>query len=57
MALTYPWLYARDHMNFQEAHFGLNHEKEVMQLRVTFPTGIVRTMEHIPANKIITVQE
>jgi hypothetical protein len=43
--------------NFQEAHFGLNHEKEVTRLKVTFPTGIVRTMEHVPANKIITVKE
>jgi enediyne biosynthesis protein E4 len=43
--------------NFQEAHFGLNNEKEVMRLKVTFPSGVVREMEHVPANKIVTVQE
>ena len=43
--------------NFQEAHFGLNHEKEVVRLKVTFPSGIVREMEHVPTNKIVTVQE
>lgn len=43
--------------NFQEAHFGLNREKEVTRIKVTFPTGIVRTLEHVPTNKVITVQE
>jgi enediyne biosynthesis protein E4 len=43
--------------NFQEAHFGLNHEKEVERVKVTFPSGIVREMEHVRANKIVTVQE
>lgn len=43
--------------NALEAHFGLNNEKEVARLRVTFPSGIVREMEHIPANRIVTVQE
>ncbi len=43
--------------NFQEAHFGLNHEKEVVHLKVTFPSGIIREMEHIAANKIVTVRE
>jgi len=43
--------------NFQEAHFGLNHEKEVVKLKVTFPSGIIREMEHIAANKIVTVRE
>lgn len=43
--------------NFQEAHFGLNDEREVARLSVRFPSGIVRTMEHVPANKVATVQE
>ncbi len=43
--------------NFQEAHFGLNHEKEVTRLKVSFPSGVVREIEHIPANRTITVPE
>jgi hypothetical protein len=43
--------------NFQEAHFGLNHEKEVQRIKVTFPSGIVRVLEHVPANQIVTVEE
>jgi len=43
--------------NFQEAHFGLNLEKEVAHLKITFPSGIVREREHIPANQIVTVVE
>src|SRR6267154_4187426 len=43
--------------NFQEAHFGLNLEKEVAHLTITFPSGIVREREHIPANQIVTVVE
>jgi enediyne biosynthesis protein E4 len=43
--------------NFQEAHFGLNNEKEVVHVKVTFPSGIVREMEHVTTNKIVTVQE
>jgi hypothetical protein len=43
--------------NFQEAHFGLKHEKEVAHLKVTFLSGMVREMEHVAANKIVTVQE
>jgi len=43
--------------NFQEAHFGLNHESEVRHLKVTFPSGIVREMHDVPANKIVTIAE
>lgn len=43
--------------NFQEAHFGLNHEKEVQRIQVTFPSGIVRVLEHAPANQTVTVEE
>jgi hypothetical protein len=43
--------------NFQEAHFGLNHEKEVVRLKVAFPSGIVRERTHIPANQIVTIVE
>jgi hypothetical protein len=43
--------------NFQRAHFGLNHEKEALRLKVTFPSGIVRILEHVPANRIVTVSE
>ena len=43
--------------NFQEAHFGLNHEREVDHLKVMFPSGVVREMDHVPANKIVTVEE
>jgi hypothetical protein len=43
--------------NFQEAHFGLNQAKEVAHLKVTFLSGVVREMDHIPANQIVTVTE
>ncbi|HEY6935616.1 MAG TPA: CRTAC1 family protein [Terriglobales bacterium] len=43
--------------NFPEAHFGLNHEKEVQRIKVNFPSGIVRVLEHVPANQIVTVEE
>lgn len=43
--------------NFQEVHFGLNHEREVTHLEVTFPSGTIREMNNVPANKIVTVQE
>jgi hypothetical protein len=43
--------------NFQEAHFGLNKEKERTRITVTFPSGIVRTLEHVKANQIVIVNE
>jgi len=43
--------------NFQEAHFGLNREREVKRITVTFPSGIVRVLEHVPANQIVAVEE
>jgi len=43
--------------DFRRAHFGLNREKEAMRLRVTFPSGIVRTLEHVAAKQIVTVVE
>jgi hypothetical protein len=43
--------------NFQEAHFGLDQQKQVKHLKVTFPSGIVREMEHVPANRIVMVKE
>ena len=43
--------------NFQRAHFGLSHEKEVGRLTVTFPSGVVHTIEHVRANQIVTVVE
>jgi hypothetical protein len=43
--------------NFQRAHFGLSHEKEALRLKVTFPGGIVRILEHVQANRIVTVLE
>jgi hypothetical protein len=43
--------------NFQEAHFGLNYEKEVQRIKVIFPSGIVRVLEHVAANQIVTVEE
>jgi hypothetical protein len=43
--------------NFQEAHFGLNKEKEAIRITVTFPSGVVRTLEHVKANQIVTVNE
>jgi hypothetical protein len=43
--------------NFQRAHFGLSREKEVSHLTVTFPSGIVRRMDHVPVNRIVTVTE
>ncbi len=43
--------------NFQEAHFGLDLEKQVVHLKVTFPSGTVRELEHVPTNQIVTVVE
>ncbi len=43
--------------NFQEAHFGLNKETEATRITVTFPSGEVRTLEHVKANQIVTVAE
>jgi hypothetical protein len=43
--------------NFQEAHFGLNGETEATLIVVTFPSGVVRTLEHVRANQILTVIE
>ena len=43
--------------NFPEAHFGLNQVKEIQRLTVTFPSGVVRTLEHVPSNQILTVAE
>jgi enediyne biosynthesis protein E4 len=43
--------------NFQRAHFGLNRDEEATHLTVTFPSGIVRTMDHVQANQIVSVTE
>jgi hypothetical protein len=43
--------------NFQEAHFGLAKQMEAARLTVTFPSGVVRTLQHIKANQIVTVTE
>jgi len=43
--------------NFQETHFGLNHATEALRLKVTFPSGIIRTLEHVKANQVVTVAE
>ena len=43
--------------NFQRGHFGLNRQKEVARIKVTFPSGTVHTMEHVSANQIVTVTE
>jgi hypothetical protein len=43
--------------NFQEAHFGLNQEREVAHLKVRFMSGVTREMDHVPANRIVTIKE
>jgi len=43
--------------NFAEAHFELNRESEAVQITVTFPSGIIRKLEHVKANQTITVSE
>jgi hypothetical protein len=43
--------------DFRRAHFGLDQEKEVKRLTVTFPSGMVHTLEHVKANQIVTVVE
>jgi len=43
--------------NFQEGHFGLNQAKEALRVTVTFPSGVVHTIEHVKANQIVTVTE
>ena len=36
--------------NFQEVHFGLNHEKEVTRLTV-------KVLDHVTANQVVMVSE
>ena len=43
--------------NFQRAHFGINNEREAAHLKVTFPSGIVREMNHVASDRIVTVDE
>jgi hypothetical protein len=43
--------------NFAEAHFGLNRESEAARITVTFPSGVIRKLEHVKANQIVTVAE
>jgi enediyne biosynthesis protein E4 len=43
--------------NFAEAHFGLNRESEAARITVTFPSGVIRKLEHVKANQIVTVSE
>jgi hypothetical protein len=38
-------------------HFGLGPHTEVDQLTITWPSGIVQTLEHVKANQILTVTE
>jgi hypothetical protein len=39
------------------SHFGLGQAEQVDRLRVTFPSGAVQEMDHIPSNQIILVSE
>ncbi len=43
--------------NALEAHFGLGRAGEVDRLTVRFPSGIVREQQHVPANRIVVVNE
>ena len=43
--------------NFQDAHFGLDQQKEANRLTVTFPSGITHMIEHVHANQIVTITE
>ena len=43
--------------NALEAHFGLGSAASVKQVRVVFPSGVVRTLENVPSNQIVAVKE
>ena len=43
--------------NALEAHFGLGSAKSVEQLRVLFPSGVERSVENIPVNQTIVIDE
>ena len=43
--------------DFRRAHFGLSTQKGVKRIRVIFPSGVTRVIEHVPANQILTVTE
>ena len=43
--------------NALEAHFGLGSAASVNQVRVVFPSGVVRTLENVPSNQIVVVKE
>ncbi|HUU12509.1 MAG TPA: CRTAC1 family protein [Terriglobia bacterium] len=43
--------------NALEAHFGLGSAVEVQRLRVRFPGGAVRELDHVPSNQTVLVDE
>ncbi len=43
--------------NALEAHFGLGSAVEVQRLRVRFPSGAVRELDHVPSNQTVLVDE
>jgi hypothetical protein len=41
----------------RHVHFGLGKDSLVKQLKVTWPSGAVRTLENIPADQVLTIRE
>jgi len=43
--------------NDPRPHFGLGSHGEVDRLTVKWPSGVVQTLEHVPADQILTITE
>jgi hypothetical protein len=38
-------------------HFGLGKALAVEKLTVTWPSGVVQTLEHVPADRVVSIEE
>ena len=43
--------------NDLRAHFGLGERDEVDRLEIRWPSGVVQRLEHVPANRVVVVEE
>jgi hypothetical protein len=38
-------------------HFGLGKAPIIEKLTVTWPSGVVQTLDHVPADRVISIEE
>jgi hypothetical protein len=38
-------------------HFGLGKVSTIGKLTVTWPSGVVQTLDNVPADRVVTVEE